>query len=794
MKILPIAVLLAILAAPADGGVQEDAATPFQSHVLPILQSRCAKCHGSSKAKANVVLDGTRGLDRLSGEGDLWFRVRDQIQAGQMPPPEETPLQPAEREKILAWIRGEFTDLVAAKRKREGRRHLRRLTRSEYSNTLEDLLGIRPPLDALPQDGRVDGYEKVGSALPLTPEGALSYLNIAEYLMRSYVLKPNAPDASRTIRSVAKESEQSKGHILELGDGTMVSFNSDVTSGPFKNFSVQVPGVYRVRVSVYAYQSEKPLPFGIYVGSTWSYPQQLEFAGLLEAPPGKATVLETEIYLREGSGARLIPFGLGVPVPKNSQASQCRGPGLAVQWIEAVEPERPLKIDRWLTADFPRPLSEELRSQNGQVVLKQAKSVNRAEFLSVMQATFKRIGARFYRRDLTSSELQQIVNEIARQIDTGVPLAAAFQSQVVDLMTSPDFFCVIEAPGPLRDVALASRLSYFLWNSTPDERLLDTARKGRLRDPKVLRDETERLLKDPKSERFVKEFVDQWLGLNAIHDTTPDAKLYPEYGRNELIKYSSVWETQGFFRRVLMENLGVRAFVDAPWAYINEPLARHYGLPEVSGASLRAVTLPESSPFGGLWTQSAVLKVTANGTATSPVKRGVWVARRLLGIDIPPPPPTVTAIEPDTRGAKTLREQLELHRNNPSCAACHARFDPYGFALESFDVTGGLRTQYRVADSGRTGWREGPAVDPSGTTPEGAPFRGIVELRRMLARNPQQIATGVTRHLVTYATGAPATPADQKAVDAVVQSASADNYGLRTLLHSLIDSDLFRWK
>jgi hypothetical protein len=710
-----------------------------------------------------------------------------------MPPADREQPTADERAAIRAWVRGEYADLLAARQRREGRSRLRRLSRAEYADTLEDLFGIRPNPYDLPLDGRVDGYDKVGAALPLTTEGALSYLSVAEDLLKRWVLRP-FPKDSGMIRSPARESEQSKGHLLELGDGTVVSFNSDVHSGPFKNFSTQTPGVHRIRVSVYAYQTERPLAFGIFVGNTWAYPQQLELVRILEAPPGKPATLETQVYLPAGVGARLIPFGLGVPVPKNSQASQCKAPGLAVGWIEATEPERPLPIERFLCADFPKGLAEEIRSQNGQTVLKQSKCTSRESFLAAMHLTFKRIGPRFYRRDLSTGELKQIIGEIGARIDGGSPLASAFLEQVVELMTSPDFFCLIESPGALPDFALASRLSYFLWNSTPDEILLEAARKGRLRDPNVLREQADRMLRDPRAERFISGFTDQWLGLSAINDTSPDARLYPEYGRNDLIKHSSLRETRGYFARMLKDNLSVRAFVDNPWALLNEPLARHYGLPDVAGAELRQVELPPDSPYGGLWTQSAVMKVTANGTNTSPVKRGVWVARRLLGTSVPPPPPDIVPVEPDTRGAKTLREQLELHRRSPACGGCHARFDGYGFALECFDVTGAFRKSYRIADENQKGWHDGLPVDPSGSTPDGRAFRGIGELRKFLAASPELLAAGVTRNLLTYSTGTAAGPADEKAIDAIVKGSAAEGYGLKSLLYGLLQSDLFRAK
>jgi hypothetical protein len=318
-----------------------------------------------------------------------------------------------------------------------------------------------------------------------------------------------------------------------------------------------------------------------------------------------------------------------------------------------------------------------------------------------------------------------------------------------------------------------------------------------------LHDQTERLLNDPKSQRFVLDFVDQWLGLRGLDDTSPDRNLYPEY--DEFLKLSSAMETHAFFRKALDENLSVRNFVDSKWVLANDRLAKLYGLDHVEGSQLRMVNLPDSSPFGGIWTQSAILKVTANGTNTSPVKRGRWVAERLLGIPIPPPPPNIKPVEPDTRGAKTLREQLALHRSNASCAGCHAKFDPYGFALESFDVTGGYRKNFRDVDptvaaipiyqrKGKLAWRDGLPVDCSGQTPDGQAFSGIVELRKILAKNPDQLACGVTRHLVTYATGAIPSRIDQPAIDAIVKSTAKDDYGLRSLIHAMVQSELFQWK
>ncbi len=810
-------VITLIIAGAALGSAADDAGASFQARVQPILTAQCTQCHGTEKQKAKISFAGPRGADKLATEKDLWFRVLEQVESHAMPPDDEKK-QPSDKERVAlaAWIRGEYTELLIAKQRKDGRSRLRHLSRSEYANTIQDLFGIRPTVGIdLPMDGRVGGYDKVSAALPLSASGAAGYFRMTEEQLK-WVMRPlpkakttaapvagGAFDPARTIRAAAMESGQSPGHTLKLDDGTMVSFNSDLNSGRLDYPGARTPGMHRVRFSIYGYQSDKPLTCGIYAGHTDAYPQLVDLVGMVEAPPGKATVVETDIYLRTSDfndvgpisdKVRIVPFGIGVQVPKNSQASACKGPGLAVQWMEIEEPERPLLGDRWLTADFPKAMDDELRANpqvtlNGKNNTPTVKSTNREEFLAVILTTFKRIGARLYRRDLTRSELEPLMNDLAKQIDAGVPLAAAFLNHVTELMTSPDFLCVLEAPGQLSDFALASRLSYFLWDSTPDEALLDLARKGKLHDAKVLREQTERLLNDAKAKRFIDDFTDQWLGLRAIDDTSPDSKLYPEY--NDFLKLSSVMETRGFFRRMLSENLSVRLLVASPWVLVNEPLAKLYGLSGVEGAALRQVTLPESSPFGGIWTQSAVMKVTANGTATSPVKRGVWVAERLLGTPIPPPPPNIKPVDPDVRGAKTLREQLALHSSKGSCTACHAKFDPYGFALESFDVTGRFREKYREANG--NAWRNGLAVDCSGKTPDGKTFSSIVELRKMLDAKPEQLARGMARHLVTYATGAPVTALDQAAIDALVKSVGGE-YGLRSLVHAVVQSELFRFK
>jgi mono/diheme cytochrome c family protein len=810
---LAICLLLAIHA----GAHADDAAATFKARVLPVLTARCAECHSGKEAEAKLDLTQARTLEQLRGEVGRWFRVLERVEEGSMPPADAEPLSAAQRQAVAGWVRQDLAAHLQAVQQQEGRSKLRRLTRAEYANTLLDLFGIRPPVvRELPSDGRVDGFEKVSAALPLSSANAAGYIKITEDMLGRMLQGAAQPD--RNYRLWAGPSEQSAGHILELPDGTMVSFNTDTTSGPLRTktpdgkfgggMGARVPGMHHLRMSVYAYQTDKPLAFGIYAGHIWAYPQLIELVKVLEAPPGKPTVLETDIYLRTSidndvapvsDGFRLVPFGLGVPVPKNTQASDCKGPGLAVQWVDVEEPALPLAGDRWLTADL-RPEFLTALVQNATL---ESSKLPRDEVLAVLTQSLRRIGARLFRRELTDVETAQARDHCAAQLAVNVPLKTALLEEVAALMTAPDFLCVVEQPGALTDFALASRLAYFLWNSTPDDELLEVARQGKLHDDAMLRQQTERLLGDVRSQRFVKDFLDQWLGLWGIDNTTPDKDLYPEY--DDVLKISSVMETQASFRRLLDQNLSVRELVAPKRVLVNERLAAHYGIADVRGFALQELDAPADSPFGGVWTQAATMKVTANGTTTSPVKRGVWVAERLLGTPIPPPPPNIQPVNPDTRGAKTLREQLALHSSQGSCQACHAKFDPYGFALESFDVTGAFRKNYREADpdlaklpaaerQGKARWRDGLPVDCSGQTPDGSAFAGIQTLRESLAKQPERLARGVTRHLVTYSTGTPVSQVDHRTIDAIVKAASAENYGLRSLVHGVVQSQLFRSK
>ena len=352
------------------------------------------------------------------------------------------------------------------------------------------------------------------------------------------------------------------------------------------------------------------------------------------------------------------------------------------------------------------------------------------------------------------------------------------------------------------DHALASRLSYFFWNSLPDDRLFKLAAANKLHEPETLKAEVERLLQHPKSQRFIDDFLGQWLKLRQIAANDPDKKLYPEF--SAYLQDSMVAETRAYFRELLEKNLDAGHLIRSNFAMLNEKLAVHYGIAGVTGSQIRRVELAANNPRGPFLTQAAILKITANGTTTSPVPRGAFVMARLLGKEPEPPPPNIAAVEPDVRGATTIREQLDKHRNNATCASCHRHMDPPGFALEAFDVIGGFRSRYRSIGEGDPaprgsidpfigiGFKLGPPVDPSGILVDERAFQDIIEFQSLLAADQSRLLNNLARQLTIYSTGRDLSFGDRDEIATIVTKTQSNGSGIRTLIHTLVQSLLFQ--
>lgn len=434
---------------------------------------------------------------------------------------------------------------------------------------------------------------------------------------------------------------------------------------------------------------------------------------------------------------------------------------------------------------------------------------------------------RAFRRPTTAEEVAPFAAIVEGQLARGVGFEPAMLAGYKAILCSPDFLLIglesgVPAPasGPptkLGGHALASRLAFFLWNSGPDATLLDLAANHTLSQPATLKAQVARMLADPRSDRFIEHFLDEWLELKKIDFTTPDPNLYPEF--DPWLHDSMLAEPRAWLRRMLAQNLSVSQVIAADTVLVNQRLAELYGLRGVTGAELREVKLPTGSPRGGFLTQAAVLKVTANGTATSPVLRGVWVMERILGIPRLPPPPNIPAVEPDATGAVTIRQMIEKHRADAACASCHAKMDPPGLALENFDAIGGWRDRYRLAGQpkkirkgkevveepfveivsgaahrNRIKLRLGSEVDATGELADGRKFTDVNGLRALLLADPDALARNLARQLLIYATGAGIRFSDRAAIDAIVARTRTTQHGLRSLVEEVVASELFQTK
>jgi hypothetical protein len=420
---------------------------------------------------------------------------------------------------------------------------------------------------------------------------------------------------------------------------------------------------------------------------------------------------------------------------------------------------------------------------------------------------------RAFRRPVADTVRQEYVAQVAARLEAGDCFETAMRWAYRLALCSPDFLYHVEpsgaaspAGGQVDKYALATRLSYFLWNSLPDDRLRDLAAAGKLHEPRILTEETERMLADERSRRFVEDFLGQWLKLRTIGMNDVDKDLYPEF--KKYLQDSMVEETRAYFRELLDRDLDATHLVKSDFAMLNGRLALHYGIDGVEGTKIRRVSLPPESPRGAFLTQASLLKITANGTVTSPVLRGAFVMERLFGRPPEPPPPGVPGVEPDVRGATTIREQLALHRDNQACAGCHANFDPPGFALESFDVIGGERTSYRATRDGTGeraprskafeklgiggGFKIGPRVDPSGELLDGRSFKDVREFQNLIAEDPNLLLENMARQFLIYGTGRDIAFADRDAVSGIVSQTASHGGGLRTLIHEVVRSELFQ--
>lgn len=776
------------------------------------LTTHCVSCHDGAEAEAGLDLDSI-GFDLNDPKTfSLWTRIVDRVSQGEMPPESEEPPAVEIREGFVDALERGLTKFNRKQQNEQGRTTIRRLNRKEYERSVQSLLGITTPLaHLLPEETTSHGFDTVSDALRFSALHIDHYLDAANVAIEEAIeLGPEPEWVNQRFpyteqKGVLKNLKEDKV-VIRLLDNAAVFFSEVSYISKVHGLNIGQSGMYRIRARGWAVQSDRPVVMQLHSGNYKS--GTVRMLGFFDMLPDEAA--EVEVITRLGAGDYLYPQGTDLREPANGTdnvwnvgGGKYQGSGLAVQWVEVegpLESTWPPQRTIDLFGDVPLEKLAHVQWQRGKHVGYQAKP---SDPKSSLKSIIHRFAVRAFRRPESEVDSQRFVRMAMKAQESGRSFEDACRIGLRAILCSPQFLILREEPGRLDDFALASRLSYFLWGSPPDQELLDLASSGKLHDLDVLRQQTERFLSDPRISMFYRDFVDQWMDLQRIDATSPDKKLYPEF--DDILKESMLQESYRFFQTLVEEDLPVSNLVDSDFAMLNRRLAEHYGIEDVQGQEIQRVKLKDDSLRGGVLAQASVLKVTANGTVSSPVTRGAWVLSRILNQPPSPPPSAVGSIEPDTRGATTIREQLALHRRDPSCASCHRQMDPPGFAMECFDVIGGFRDRYRSTGDGdrvetnlrgRNIWeyKYGLPVDASGEMADGTKFNDFAEFRSILLGHPDLVANSLASHLMVYATGEKIEFADRVQMQQIVEQCESNQYGARSLIHAIIQSDIFRSK
>ena len=789
------------------------------------LSTYCIDCHGPDTQKADRRFDGLADkitdLDQL----ELWQEIVDQLNLGEMPPPRKKQPVAGEKAKTIASI---TVGIAAARAKlASSGQHtvMRRLNRFEYQQTISDLLSLNVqawnPAADFPPDVKVHGFDNNGRELVTSGMLLDHYLIAAEEVVARATRFGPRPESKQYAQQTPYYFDgKEKAKLPKLFHVDRFRFIPDTpyTDMYGRHFrgghigfrplygGVAQSGMYTVRVKAAAVDREHPYgkalddfrngdPLVLEVAtvdregsveSTGSITTERS-VGLAELTSDQPAWFEWTTHIDQGFEPE-VRFRNGTTATKRlvriitSNASEhpevapfanmksgnekshgllkvYRGPKLRIYDIRVEGPH----IDQWPPAGHTLMYGD-----------LQPDELNR----STITERLRLFAASAFRRPLRGDELKPIERMVIAKLEAGMDPLAALQLGFQTILCSPSFIYLQEGNGPLDGYSLASRLSYFLWSSQPDEILLEHAKSGRLSNANVLDAEVDRMLKDPRSQRFVNQFVRRWLDWDNIGEM-PVSENFRVYFRDNL-ESAMAAETKMFFRQILDENLPPKRFLDADYTFVNRELAAHYGLAPVQGNHLRQVST-KGTVRGGLMTQGSFLTASANGVDTSPVVRGIYALEKVLGYTPPPPPDDVPEIEPDIRGALTVREELAKHRSIATCAECHRKIDPLGFALENFDPIGAWRTEYG---------RKLP-VDASGKLPSGETFKDITQLRTLLIERHELFTRSLAENLMTYALGREVEVGDRPAIDRICEDMADPKKGLRDLIKAIVASESF---
>ena len=807
----------------------------FESAVAPFLKAHCAGCHGPKQQKGKLRIDDLQGLLAKGVDGPRWKEIYDRLNLGEMPPPDE-PRPPAKDvEKVVGWIAAETRKAERAARSTGGRVVLRRLNRAEYANTIRDLLHVRflfddGPRHLLPPDGTSDGFDKVGKALMVDPSLMAQYLDVARKVADVAIAAGPRPFETRKTRFEYEDTAKSGAIGYQCASPSFRCREKDVElmEGGARTWdhlqldrrtptAIPVDGEYVIRLRMSADLGKRGTPLKVRL--TWPGETVLAEWTLADAEPRTYEItvpVKTAGKGRDGPEVRLVngtrfygynqrfghfereaqkaaDAGDFARVKKLQAMAKAEGAGqggqptpetydrdvlprLRLDWIELEGP---------LLGDWPPRSHREIFFEGAEA----------KKDLGYARRIFGRLLARAYRRPPSEADVEDVVRRVARELEAGESFEEAVKAGLQYTLCSPRFLYLAEPnAGPsaraLDDFELASRLSYFLWSSLPDEELFRLAREGRLKAD--LAGQARRMLKDPKAKAFVDGFAAQWLRASKFAGVPPNRQIYPSWDAE--LEAAVKREPLAFFEEILNHDLSVLNFLDSDFATLNGRLAKHYGIAGVEGEDFRRVPLPPGSRRGGLATQAAILTIGSDGTRTLPLRRAVWVLETLFNSPPPPPPPNAGEVEPNLKGkVLTVRERLIEHQRIPACGACHARIDPYGLAFENYDAVGAWRTRQNGEDFGKMGPRA-PLIDASGTLPDGRAFKDVEEFRAHLAADRERFARAFSEKMLTYALGRSLEFTDRGAVEALASALRENGWRMSALVAAIAASEAFRMK
>lgn len=801
--------------------------TTFDTATGPLFKTYCLRCHDAQKQEGKFRLDTLPREFVDQAMAQRWGEVVFRINNGEMPPKDQPQPKADELGRVVEAITSRIKEGEAARMAKRGPVAHYRLSRDEYGNTISDLLGVQYDVTlpgAFNDDPRWHGFERIGALLSLSPSHVDRYFKAAEIVLARAFPEMPPTLVKRTANAIDIRHHGERKRLERLGitaDKIRVPVWPSGSVAALRSwwFHQKDSGVYRARVKLSGlpgldgtaphlsvwHPTLKRSIFDEDILAPEDQPITIEFETFLSVPADLDFINEIpEIFSKVGNHT-LNVLNSSESIFLSTRDMSQRNPtsyklfdddGRAIHptlLIDSVEWEGPIVTE----ADLKKRegLMPKDEPERASVRLPGDSKEPGASALRLMesQECLKRLATRAWRRPVTDAEMGRFFRIVEGELAAGEKFRTAHLAAMTGILTSKNFYYLEEGSATERrdkvnDWELASRLSYFLWGSMPDDALFAAAASGKLHEPAMLREQFGRMLADPKIARFTRAFPHQWLQLHRVGMFPPDPKLYPNY--DLWLEKSMALEPAAFFTEVFSKNLPIREFLASDWALVNPRLAQHYGLRPLTTSGFQRVVLKPEDHRGGLLTQAGVLMLTSDGTRHRPVHRGVLVSEAIFGRTPPPPPPNVEPLAPipNNKPKVTIRQQLESHATHAICASCHAKIDPLGLAFDNYDAIGQWRTEEKVA----VGQGANPPVVASGKLPDGRAFQSPDEFKTLLVQDLDRFAEAFTEQLATFALRRVMTIDDAAQIKAIAQASKAGEYRLRTLIENLVMSELFQ--